>query len=132
MGRNLIQTIDKLTTGEKEWHLHFCNMKEKWEHWNGVVFEVEEKVQLEIHVENVTFISRSQAFIHRLLASEEEILDQYYRDVTDLLNSWVLSAMMASLCLLSPHSPGQGPPVSSFKTIQGSFPFSSKENTSGW
>ena len=29
MGRNLIQTIDKLTIGEKEWHLHFRNMKEK-------------------------------------------------------------------------------------------------------
>ena len=39
-----------LTTRGKQWHLPFCNMKEKWEHWNGVVFWGEE-IYLELHMD---------------------------------------------------------------------------------
>ena len=55
-----------------------------------MVFGGEEKIHLELHMEKVTFISRFQAFIHRLLASEKETLDQYYRDVAASLNIWAV------------------------------------------
>ena len=55
-----------------------------------MVFGGEEKIHLELHMEKVTFISRLQAFIHRLLASEEETLDQYYRDAAASLNIWAV------------------------------------------
>lgn len=121
-----------MTTGEKEWHHFIIWGKENEEDWIGVVFGGKEKGHLKTHVEKVPFGSRSQAFIHKFLSPKEETWDQYFRDAAASLNIWAPSCSDGVPVLAQPHSPGQCPLVSSCKNIQGSFPFSSKENTSGW